>query len=50
MTVVWTDPKTEQQSRMMRDLATRLLVEADPNKLDALIKQLTVMVRDEIAN
>jgi hypothetical protein len=50
MTLVWTDPKTEQRSLMIRDLATRLLVEADPNKLDALIKQLTLMVRNEIVN
>jgi len=41
MSIVWADPRTEQQSRTLREITTRLLVETNPEKLDALVEQLT---------
>jgi hypothetical protein len=45
---VWRDPKTEQQSQAMRELSTRLLVETDPKKLDALIQKMTRIIAGNI--
>jgi len=45
---VWPDPKTEQQSQAMRELSTRLLVETDPKKLNALIQKMTRIVESNI--
>ena len=44
MTVVWADPKTAQQLQALREITTRLLVETNPKKLDALIEQLTHLI------
>jgi hypothetical protein len=45
---VWLDPKTEQQSQALHELTTRLLVETDPKKLDALIGRMTRIVEGSI--
>ena len=45
---VWSDPRTEQQSQAVRELTTRLLVETDPKKLNALVEQMTRIVEDQI--
>lgn len=39
---VWSDPITELRSKALHELTTRLLVETDPKKLDALIGQMIV--------
>jgi hypothetical protein len=44
MTAVWPDPRTELQSQRIREITARLLVETDPEKLCALIAQLTRIV------
>jgi hypothetical protein len=41
MSIVWGDPKTEQQAQALRELTTRLLVESNPRRLDMLIEELT---------
>jgi hypothetical protein len=41
MSIVWGDPKTEQQAQALRELTTRLLVESNPQRLDMLIEELT---------
>ncbi len=48
MTAVWPDPRLEMQSRMLRELTARLLVETDPNKLQKLIEQLTDIVQVQL--
>ena len=45
---VWPDPRTEQQSQAVRELTTRLLVETDPKKLNALVEQMNRIVEDQI--
>jgi hypothetical protein len=45
---VWPDPRTEQQSQAVRELTTRLLVETDPKKLNALVEQMTRIVEYQI--
>ncbi len=45
---VWPDPRTEQQSQAVRELTTRLLVETDPKKLNALVEQMTRIVEEQI--
>lgn len=44
MTVVWADPRSAQQLETLREITTRLLVETNPKKLDALIDQLTRLI------
>jgi len=46
--IVWSDPVTEQQSQALRELATRLLAETDPKKLDALIQQVARIIEGKI--
>ena len=41
MSIVWGDPRTEEQSRVLREITARLLVETNPKKLDDLIEQVT---------
>jgi hypothetical protein len=41
MSIVWGDPKTEQQAQALRELTTRLLVESNQQRLDMLIEELT---------
>ena len=48
MTIVWADPRTEQQSETLREVTTRLLVETNPKKVDALIEQLAELVRIQL--
>ena len=48
MTAVWPDPRLEMQSRMLREITARLLVETDPNKLQKLIEQLTDIVQVQL--
>ena len=45
---VWPDPRTQQQSQTLHELSTRLLVETDPKKLDALIQKMTRIVEGNI--
>jgi len=48
MTVVWADPKTEKQLQMLREITTRLMVESNPKRLEALIEQLTNIVHAQL--
>jgi len=48
MTAVWPDPRLEMQSRTLRELTARLLVETDPQKLQKLIEQLTDIVQVQL--
>ena len=48
MTAVWPDPRLEMQSRMLREITARLLVETDPQKLQKLIEQLTDIVQVQL--
>ena len=48
MSIVWTDPRTEQQMQTLREVTTRLLVETNPKKVDALLEQLTELVRIQL--
>jgi hypothetical protein len=48
MTAVWPDPRLEMQSRMLREITARLLVETDSNKLHKLIEQLTSIVEAQL--
>jgi hypothetical protein len=44
MTILWPDPMSQQELEKLRDLATRVLIESDPNELDELIAQMTQIV------
>ncbi len=46
--IVWSDPITEHWSQALHELTTRLLVETDPKKLDALIERMTRIVESKI--
>jgi hypothetical protein len=48
MSIVWGDPKTEQQSQALREITTRLLVETNPHKLDALVDELTHIIQAQL--
>ena len=48
MSIVWADPRTEEELRILREITTRLLVESNPKKLDALIDQLTQIVHAQL--
>ena len=48
MAVVWPDPRLEMQSRMLREITARLLVETDPQELQRLIEQLTSIVEAQL--
>ena len=48
MSVLWPDPRLEMQSRMLREITARLLVETDPNELHKLIEQLTSIVEAQL--
>jgi len=48
MTAVWPDPRLEMQSRMLREITARLLVETDPQELQRLIEQLTSIVEAQL--
>ena len=45
---VWPDPMTEQQSKILRELTTRVLVETDAKKLEDLIQQMTRIIERHI--
>jgi hypothetical protein len=45
---VWSDPITELRSKALHELTTRLLVETDPKKLDALVEKMTRIVEGNI--
>jgi hypothetical protein len=47
MAVVWADPRTAQQMLTLHEVTTRLLIETDPETLDALIEQLMQLIRAE---
>jgi hypothetical protein len=48
MAAVWPDPRLEMQSRMLREITARLLVETDPQELQRLIEQLTSIVEAQL--
>jgi hypothetical protein len=48
MTAVWPDPRSEIQALTLRKITALLLVETDPEKLDALVKQLTQIVEAQL--
>jgi len=48
MANLWPDSKSEKESQKLRDLATRVLVETDPKKLDKLIVQMTRIVEAQL--
>ena len=48
MTVVWGDPRTEQQLQALREITTRLLVETNPKQLEGLIERLTEIIHAQL--
>jgi hypothetical protein len=46
---VWPDPRSELQSQTLREITARLLCETDPEKLRALVAQLTHIVEAHIS-
>jgi hypothetical protein len=48
MSIVWGDPRTEQQLQALREISTRLLAETNPKRLDALIEQLTQIIQAQL--
>ena len=49
MTAVWADTRSqERQAQTLREIATRLLGENDPQKIRALIAELTIIVEDQL--
>jgi hypothetical protein len=49
MATVWVDIRSqERQAQTLREIATRLLGESDPQKIRTLIAELTVIVEHQL--
>ena len=49
MTAVWADTRSqERQAQTLREIATRLLGENDPQKIRALIAELTIILEEQL--
>jgi len=49
MTAVWADTGAqERRAQSLREIATRLLSENDPQKLRTLIAELTLIIKDQL--
>ena len=49
MAAVWADTRSrEQQSQALREIATRLMGEDDPQQIRALIAELTSIVEEQV--
>jgi hypothetical protein len=49
MTAVWADTRSqERQAQSLREIATRLLGENDPEKIRALIAELTIILEEQL--
>jgi|GraSoiStandDraft_8_1057269.scaffolds.fasta_scaffold2042562_1 hypothetical protein len=48
MSIVWGDPRSEQHSQALREVAERLLAESNPEEVEALVEQLTQLMKTQV--